>query len=134
MATYTDFDNIEETCTVQMTDTTEQNILITSLQAQIDKYDNQIDSKDKETDFVEVEKRDKFQNYLDRVNEFIIDVAAENDNTLLLVTKGELQSWGSAINDYYQKNKFTLTEAELLVCTTLLNEIDTSLISIDRKT
>lgn len=129
MATFDTFDNIEETCTVTMTDATEKDMLTTSLQAQIDKYQAQIDSEDKETDYVEVDKRNKFQSYLDRVNEFIMV-----EDILLLATKGEIQSWSSAINEYYVENKLTLTEGEILACTTLINQIDTALISIDRKT
>lgn len=112
-----------------MTDATEKDMLTTSLQAQIDKYQAQIDSEDKETDYVEVDKRNKFQSYLDRVNEFIMV-----EDILLLATKGEIQSWSSAINEYYVENKLTLTEGEILACTTLINQIDTALISIDRKT
>lgn len=129
MATIDTFDDIEETCTVTMTDATEKDMLTTSLQAQIDKYNAQIESLDKETDYVEVDKRNKFQNYLDRVNEFIMV-----EDILLLTTKGELQSWSSAINEYYVENKLTLTAEEITACTTLIDQIDTALISIDRKT
>ena len=124
-----DFDDIEQTCKVIFDDPDELNLLKTSLGFEADRVKAQIENPDFETDDVDDIKENKFRSFLQKVNDGTL-----TSNEMEGITKQEVQSWISAVNQYKQKNIDTLSEDEKTDADNIITKLDQTLIEIDRHT
>jgi len=123
------FDDIEQTCKVIFDDSDELNLLKTSLGYEADRLKAKIDNPDIVTDDVDDTKENKFRSFLQKVEDGTL-----SGNELETVTKQEVQSWISAVNEYKEKNIDTLTEDEKTDADNIITKLDATLSEIDRHT
>lgn len=123
------FDDIEQTCKVIFNDSDELNLLKAALGFEADRVKAHIEDPEVETDDVDDAKENKFRSFLQKVNDGTL-----TGNELETVSKQEVQSWISAVNQYKQKNIDTLTEDEKTDADNIITKLDATLIEIDRHT
>jgi len=123
------FDDIEQTCKVIFDDSDELNLLKAALGFEANRLKTKIDDPSIETDDVDTTKQNKFETFLQKVNDGTL-----SGNELESVNKQEVQSWITAVNEYKEKNIETLTEDEKTDADNIIIKLDQTLVEIDRHT